>query len=94
MSFSTVHTHCALTLPTEAIRGGYSCNDLNGWYSDGLLFSADMLVVAACAGLALALLTCVSLCSRLTGWSPPAYRKLYQSQYPPGRDSVHQPLLK
>ena len=49
-------------LSPQAVRGGNTCADLNGRYSDGLLSSADLLIAGVCAGLALALLSCVSLC--------------------------------
>ena len=48
-----------------------SCGDLDGYYSDGLLGSADTLMVAVCASMSLAIMTCASLCSSLR--APPQY---------------------
>lgn len=71
-------------LSALALQGGRGCADLNGWYSDGLLSSADTLMVAACVGLALAVLNCVSLCSGVLGSRVPAFPKApSQQQYVP-----------
>jgi len=104
-SSSSSNAFCGFyALSSSALSHGYTCGDLNGYYADSLLGSANTLMAGVCASLALAIVTCASLCSgfgcgRAQGKAQQQRQRQQQSYHNYGgalsepQDSMHQALL-